>query len=140
MLKRIIASLIVILAGLITVTDKMFTFHFANNYGFYDSQTLVWTFTQMVGPLILIIGFLLNPFKISFSVPVYMYSVQIYFIFSSLINDKALVHYYASGSVLLFIVCVIAFNFISKEEQEKKSQITALEALLDLHIAIHAKK
>ncbi|MFC7774069.1 hypothetical protein [Flavobacterium sp. GCM10027622] len=140
MLKRIIASIIVILAGVLTITDKIYTFHFTNNYGFYDSQTLVWTFTQMIAPIILILGFTLNPFKISFTVPVYLYSVQIYFIFSSLTSDKGLVHLYAIGSVLLFIVCVIVFNFIFKEERSKEEQITALEALLDLHIAIHAKK
>lgn len=140
MLKRIIASIIIILAGVLTITDKIYTFHFTNNYGFYDSQTLVWTFTQMIAPIILILGFTLNPFKISFTVPVYLYSVQIYFIFSSLTSDKGLVHLYAIGSVLLFIVCMIVFNFIFKEERNKEEQITALEALLDLHIAIHAKK
>lgn len=140
MLKRIIASIIVILAGVLTITDKIYTFHFTNNYGFYDSQTLVWTFTQMIAPIILILGFTLNPFKISFTVPVYLYSVQIYFIFSSLTSDKGLVHLYAIGSVLLFIVCMIVFNFIFKEERNKEEQITTLEALLDLHIAIHAKK
>ena len=138
--KRIVASIFVILSGLILISDKLHNFHFSNNFGYYDSQTLVWTFSQMIAPVFLIIAFCLNPYKISFTVPIYIYAVQIYFIFSSNLNDKSLVHLYATGSVILFLVCVFALNAIFKEEKNKDAKISALEALLDLHIAIYAKK
>lgn len=138
--KRIIASIFVIISGLILISDKLHTFHFSNNFGYHDSLTLVWTFSQTISPIILIIAFCLNPYKIFFTVPIYIYAVQIYFIFSSQTNDKNLVHLYATGSVALFLICVFTLNAIFKDEKNKDAKISALEALLDLHIAIYAKK
>ena len=140
MKKRILASLLVIIAGLITISDKLFHFHFENNFGYYDSQTLAWTFSQMFAPILLMFAFSLNPYKVSFTVPVYLYAVQIYFIFSSHINDKSLFNFYAIGTVFFFLVCVYVFNLIFKDEKSKDDRINALEALLDLHINLYAKK
>lgn len=141
MTKRIIASILVILSGLITITEKFYTFHFDNNFGFYDSQTLVWTFSQMFAPILLMLAFTLNPYKVSFTVPVYLYSVQIYFIFSDHISDRHFINHYAIGSVLLFLLCIFLFNRFIKEENNKSERISALENLLDLHISLsNAKK
>lgn len=140
MTKRIIASLLVIIAGMITISDKLFTFQFENNFGFYDSQTLAWTISQNIAPILLMLAFSLNPYRVSFTVPVYLYSVQFCFIFSDHVSDRSFFNEYAIGSVILFLFCVFCFNRFLKTEKEKEERITALENLLDLHITLYAKK
>jgi hypothetical protein len=140
--KRLFSSLLVATAGVMLICDKLFSFHFANNFGYNNSQTLAWTFAQMVIPIIIILFGFLNPYKIAYLVPVYIYSIQIYFIFSSSTNDSTLMHLYATGSVVCFSIMVLAFNNIFKKEEDLRGKISLLESVLDLSYTIinHGKK
>jgi hypothetical protein len=140
--KRLFSSLLVATAGVMLICDKLFYFHFENNFGYNNSQTLAWTFAQMFVPIIIILCGFLNPYKIAYLVPVYIYSIQIYFIFSSDTNDKSLMHLYAIGSVICFLITVFVFNIIFKKEENLRERVTLLESVLDLsyNIISHDKK
>jgi len=138
---RITASIITALSGAILYLDKAFTFNLSNTYGFADAQTFVWVFTQSVSPLILILGASLRPFKISYTVPVYLYTIQLLWVFNpNLKLDDSLLHVYAVGSTLVFIVLMVFLNVVLtrfKSAQSKK--ITFLEQALDLSLTINKK-
>src|SRR5690606_39433610 len=53
---RTFASILVALSGLILFADKVFPYELSNNYGFSDSQTFIWVFSQTLAPLLLVLG------------------------------------------------------------------------------------
>jgi hypothetical protein len=140
--KRLFSSFLVIFSGVMLICDKLFSFHFENNFGYNNSQTLAWTCAQMFVPIIIILCVFLNPYKIAYLVPVYIYSIQIYFIFSMSTNDQALMHLYAAGSVACFLITVFVFNLIFKKEENLLQKVSLLESVLDLsyNIINHEKK
>jgi len=102
---RIIASLIIALSGFILFTDKVFYFELNNTYGFKSSQAFIWVLTQTLSPLILVLGAVFKPYKISFLIPVYFYSIQLYWVFRPDIQfDDSLLQVYAIGCCLGFVV------------------------------------
>jgi hypothetical protein len=140
--KRFFSSLLVAFAGIMLICDKLFSFHFENNFGYNNSQTLAWTCAQMFVPIIIILCVFLNPYKVAYLVPVYIYSIQVYFIFSTSTNDQNLMHLYAIGSVICFLITVFVFNLIFKKEEDLREKVTLLESVLDLsyNIMSHDKK
>ncbi len=138
---RVFASFLVAIAGVGLLSDKIFTFELENNFGYNNTPALIWSVVQIVSPVIIIFATFFKPFRISYLVPVYLYFVQLYFVFSSESNDNSLIYFYAIGCVISFLILVFVINRIFRKNNElKNAKISLLEALLDLHIAIYDKK
>ena len=128
------ASLIVALSGFILFTDKVIHFELKNNFGFEDSQTFIWAFTQTVSPLLLVLGAVFKPYRLSYAVPVYFYFIQLYWIFNTQADDT-LLHLYALGCSLTFILLIILLDQVLKRAYDlRNSKISFLEKALDLSI------
>lgn len=117
-----IGTLTVILSGLILYLDKIIVFFDLNfqmpsRYESYDLETFVWSISVTLSPFLLIIAAHLKTNKFAYAVPLYAYTLQLWFIVYDLnIVDKIYTYWYALGtSVLVFIVWRVYNN------QEKKS-------------------
>ncbi|MFD0862513.1 hypothetical protein ACFQ1M_09870 [Sungkyunkwania multivorans] len=130
------ASLIIALSGAILFLDKVFYFEFDNNFGFKDTQTFIWVFTQSVSPMLLTLGALLRAHKLSYCIPVYFYAIQMIWVFDPTIKlDDALLHVYAIGCVFIFFCLMIFIQFAFRLAfKRRNSQIAFLEEFGDLAI------
>lgn len=133
---RSFASFLVALSGLILFTDKIFSFELAETYGFADTQTFLWVFNQSISPLFIILGLIFRPYKIAIVIPVYMYFIQLYWVFNPAVRfDDVLLQTYALGAVAGFIALVVAINwFFHKASDQRQKTIGQLERALDLDL------
>jgi len=139
---RIIADILIALSGLILLSDKVLPqLNLENNFGFKDTKTLVWVFSQSISPIILILGVQLKPHKISYSIPVYLYFIQLYWVFDpSLKFDDWLLHIYATGAAIGFVLLVWAINiFIHKAHRAKTKNLQVMQSLLDLYFKANGR-
>lgn len=139
---RIIGSIFTILSGIILFADKIFYFNFTNNFGFTDSQTFVWVFTQSVSPLIIIFGSMFKPYRIAYLVPIYFYTIQLYWVFDPVLKlDDYLLHLYAVGVCFLVVVATFLLNrYFTRSVKTRNHQITLLEEMLDFSLEINKKR
>lgn len=133
---RTFASIIIAFSGLILFTDKVITLEFSNNYGFADTQTLLWVFAQSVSPLLIMLGFVFKPYKIALTIPVYMYFVQLYWVFNPAVRfDDVYLQVYAIGAVAGFVALVVAINWYFHQASDRRQKtIGQLERALDLDL------
>ena len=104
---KIFGSVLVALSGFILFADKVITLKLSNNYGFADTQTFIWALSQSLSPFILVIALLFKPFKTSFLVPLYMYFIQIYWVFNACTTfDDFLMQAYAIGTCIIYIILI----------------------------------
>jgi hypothetical protein len=138
---RTFASILIILSGIMLFSDKIFYFNLTNTHGFADSQTFVWVLTQSLSPLLIVLGALLRPYIISYLVPVYFYTIQLYWVFDpNLKLDDSLLHVYAGGvSILIAIVTILINKYFRKNLAVADMKITLLEEMLDLSMEINRK-
>jgi hypothetical protein len=132
MKSRIIASLLVVFAGSNLLIDKFIDFKFENNFGFYDSATLVWTISQSLCPILICFASAFKPLKISYTIPIYVYTIQLYWTFTTPKSDREYMYWYCSGTVFLFILAVFLYSKYLAIEKEKDATISVLQAVLDL--------
>lgn len=116
--------------------DKVITYELSNNYGFADTQTFLWVFTQTVSPLLIILGMIFRPYKIAITIPVYFYFIQLYWVFSPGIRfDDAFLQLYAIGTVAGFISLIVAINwYFHYATDQRQRTISQLEKALDLDL------
>lgn len=109
-LRRLLGSFLVVLSVAILFTDKVTTFGLNESYGYRNPETFIWMITQSFGPILLVMGAMLKPYRIFYFVPVYIYTIQIYWVFDHTLQvDNPLLHLYAAGcSVGVFIFLSIA--------------------------------
>src|SRR5690606_7882942 len=133
---RTFASILVALSGLILFVDKIFPYELSNNYGFSDSQTFIWVFSQTLAPLLLVLGLVFRPYFISITIPVYIYFIQMYWVFSPGVRfDDALLQAYAIGTVAGFITLIAAINwYFHHATNQRQRTISQLEKALDLDL------
>jgi hypothetical protein len=138
---RSFASLLIVLSGLAPLSDKIISVEIANLHGYPNSVAFIWALFQTLAPILMAFGALLNSYKIAYSVPIYLYSIQLYWVFdASLTLDDVLLHVYAAGFVFSFIFIVIIINnFFNKAFQEQNAKLTFLEKALDLSINLSRK-
>lgn len=131
---RIFASFLVALSGLILFTDKVTTFGVTSNFGFQDTQTFIWALCQSFSPLILILGSCLKPFRIAYTIPGYIYFIQIYWVFHPDINfDDVFLQIYAIGFVSGFTTLIIVINYLFQGGRDEELEYqSSLEHYLDL--------
>src|SRR5690606_1914982 len=131
---RIAASLLVALSGLVLFTDKVTTFGITSSFGFQDTQTFIWALSQSFSPLILILGSCLRPYRIAYTIPGYIYFIQIYWVFHPDIRfDDVFLQVYAIGFVSAFTTLVIVINYLFQGERDQEVAYQSnLEHYLDL--------
>ena len=102
---RVCSSFLVILTAVGLFSHKFIWWEFENNFGFGDTATFVWMVSILLCPMIAIfLGLVFKPFKTSYLVYVYLYTVQLYWLFSNQSNvDDYLLHVYATGAVAITI-------------------------------------
>ena len=139
---RTIASILVALSGLPLLSDKVFTFTLENNFGFADTQTFIWVLSQSICPLLLILAANFKPYILAYTIPVYLYAIQLYWIFDpTLYFDDPLLHLYALGCVIVFVFLVRLVHIkIYKAHWERTQRISSLERILDLYINKQARE
>ncbi len=133
---RTFASILVALSGLILFADKVFPYELSNNYGFADTQTFIWVFSQTLAPLLLVLGLIFRPYFISITIPVYIYFIQMYWVFSPGVRfDDALLQVYAIGTVAGFVALIAAINwYFHNATNQRQRTISQLEKALDLDL------
>lgn len=108
----------------------------AETYGFADTQSFIWVFTQSISPLILMLGLIFRPYKIAITIPVYMYFIQLYWVFSPGVRfDDIYLQTYAIGAVAGFVALVVTINwFFHNASDQRQRTIGQLEKALDLDL------
>jgi hypothetical protein len=102
---KIVGSFLVILSGLILFTDKVTDFHFENNFGFKSTKTFIWVLCQSISPFLLAFAPVFKPFRTSYLVPIYIYTIQIYWVFKPSVKfDDYYLQTYAVGACVLFLL------------------------------------
>tara|TARA_R100001369_G_scaffold47280_2_gene73677 strand:- start:1709 stop:2095 length:387 start_codon:yes stop_codon:yes gene_type:complete len=127
---------------MILFLDKVFYFELSNTHGFADSQTYIWVLTQSLSPLLIVVGSIFKPYKSAYLIPVYFYTIQLYWVFdTSLKIDDALLHLYALGVVFFTAITAYFINkYFRKAMRDRADKITLLEEMLDLNRFIKDKK
>ena len=114
---RTLGSLIIAFSGILLFSDKILEalgIAGSNTFGFSNFSNFVWVFTQSFAPVVMIIGFLLRPYVLSLLIPVYCYSIQVIWVFKpDMYYDNPLLHAYAIGSCLIFLLLILLV-FMSK--------------------------
>jgi len=115
-LDKLLGSFLIIFSVAILFTDRVTTFGITNTYGFKDPETFIWIVSQSFSPILLAIGAMMRPYRVFYFVPVYIYSIQIYWVFDPTLQvDDPLLHLYAAGcSVGVFIFFCIAL-YLTKQ-------------------------
>lgn len=128
-----LASILVALSGFVLYSDKALVyvnwlFEVPEKFAFsgVNFQTYVWLLSQTISPLLLVIGSFFRPFRISYIVPVYCYTLQMFFIFLDyqLIDDEYL-QLYVMGTTLLFTGFLFTLLHLKKlylKSEFKKAQ------------------
>ncbi|WP_299244080.1 hypothetical protein [uncultured Aquimarina sp.] len=134
---KILGSVLVILSGLILFTDKVTNISLDNTYGFKSTKTFIWVLSQSLGPLIMAFATLLKPYRSSYAVPVYIYFIQVYWVFKPSIKfDDFLLQTYAIGTCLLFIFLLYLFNRLKSyhvlRENENKEFIRETKETIEI--------
>lgn len=116
------ASILIALSGFVLYSDKamvylnwMFEVPDKFTASGLDFQTYIWLLSQTISPLLLVIGSFFRPFRISYVIPVYCYTLQLFFIFLDyqLIDDDYL-QLYVVGSSLLFMGLLFTLQHLKK--------------------------
>ncbi|WP_148639236.1 hypothetical protein [Aquimarina longa] len=128
---KIFASFLIILSGVVLFTDKITDFGINETLGFEDTQTMIWILCQTLSPLLLCIGGILKPYKLFYSVPLYLYFIQFFWIFNpSYKMDDFLLHVYAIGFCIgVFLFLALLIFFIKKVRENSKKLIFNIRKL-----------
>ena len=129
-------TLFIALSGCILYLDKAFDYigyEQTINSDYYSFSALVWTMCQSISPILLVIGANLKPLRVSYVIPLYCYSLQIFYIFFDLrIAEKHYTPYYAFGTSILIGILIILlkllFNYL---RSLKNTEIDLLESIIE---------
>ncbi|MEM8506192.1 MAG: hypothetical protein AAF717_00120 [Bacteroidota bacterium] len=155
-ISRTFGSILIALSGITVIFDKVFpiwqesqTFILGplvemlynwsaekQNFGFKSPTSFIWSFFQSLTPLVLIFAFFFKPYRISYLIPIYIFSIQLYWVFDpSYQMDNPLLHVYAIGAVIGFIGLVVIINVaLHKARKEETGRRELTNLLLDLHL------
>ncbi|TLP81837.1 hypothetical protein [Maribacter sp. ACAM166] len=111
------ASLIIALSGLILYSDKALAFFdiaiimpdkFAEKG--VSTEIFVWLVAQTLSPLLIIIGSILRPYFYAYTIPIYCYVLQFYFVLIdySLVDDGYSYAYSLGITALLVLIMYFA--------------------------------
>lgn len=136
--SSLLGTFLVILSGVILYADKIIVFLDLNfimpsRYEEYDFETFIWSISVTLSPLLLILVATTNikTFKEAYVVPLYAYTLQLWFLLFDLkVVDKDYLGWYTLGTCAIIIPIVIYFK--RKEENSIKDRVRETkEKLLD---------
>ncbi len=136
--SSLFGSFLVILSGCILYLDKIITFFNMNinipsRFEEYDLNTLIWSVSVTISPLLLILSAHLKTIKAAYVVPLYCYTLQLWFIVYDLnIIDKEYTYAYAMGTCVLFYFVYKKYRFNQKDEITKRIEKRKEELLNEL--------
>ena len=115
--NRIFATILVALSGILLILDKVFSLlgiEGSNTFGYSSYANFIWTLTQSIAPLLIIIVILLKlkPYLLACAIPVYCYLLQLVWVFSSLHSDDPLIYIYALGVFFLFCTLFVIIKLV----------------------------
>lgn len=127
---RRLGNVLVALSGLILYLDKalgFFSIEFSIPQKFveidWDFNTFIWFMCQTFSPLLLCLGALFKAHKFYYTIPLYFYSLQLYYVlFDFKIIDDGYYIIYAFASTLLVLLVVFAVNKFSQYKLQKSIQ------------------
>lgn len=142
MIKRLIASFLVLVSGMILLSDLFVSYYnieFKNIYGFNSTTNFVFWLSMMVSQLLLIIAAQFKPYRISYLAPIYIISLSLYWIFfSSDYDNKSYFNIYVLGfSLALLVVISLISMIVNKEKietEQKNAKLKLLENIFDLTV------
>ena len=142
MIKRLIASFLVLVSGMILLSDLFVSYYnieFKNIYGFNSTPNFVFWLSMMVSQLLLIIAAQFKPYRISYLAPIYIISLSLYWIFfSNDYDNKSYFNIYVLGfSVALLVVISLISMIMNKEKieaEQKNAKLKLLENIFDLTV------
>lgn len=128
-------TVLIILSGLILYLDKIFVFfdiQLQNNHGYQQTEEFIWSLSQTLSPIIMVIGLYLKPFKEALIVPLFCYVIQLWFVLdSSLTIDRPLTWLYVVGTVFFIIVLAFAIKkFINRRKKLSKLKESLMEKII----------
>jgi hypothetical protein len=127
--SRIFGTIFIILSGILLYLDKILIFFNISSdvtFGYSNFSNFIWVFTQSLAPILMIIGMYFKPFKSSFLIATYCYSLQIVWIFSSQHSDNYLSHIYALGISLIVILIIFIITISLKKFRKNENLKTEL--------------
>jgi len=124
----VFASLLIIFSGLILYLDKVFkilniTFTLPAKFENTDGEFsfFIWVWAQTLSPLFLILGTFNRPYRVSYLVPIFCYSVQIYFLaFDYELIDDSYIFLYFLGTFTIILIIFKIIAVINKYRLEQK--------------------
>lgn len=131
-----IGNVIATLSGVLLYLDKVFAYFNIEvgmfkqyEYLGYDQETFLWLLTSSVCPILIVVSIWLKAKTEFYVVPLYAYTLQLYFFFFDLnIVDKQYTYWYAGGATILIIVVVryikrVAILRMKKRIQKRKAEL-----------------
>lgn len=116
LLRKLLGSFFIILSVAILFTDKVTTFGLTESYGYRNPETFIWMITQSLSPILFIFGALLKPYRFFYFVPIYIYFIQIYWVFDHTLKiDDPILHLYAIGFSIGAFVFFCLFIYLTKQ-------------------------
>ncbi|TYP71532.1 hypothetical protein BD809_109114 [Aquimarina intermedia] len=121
-IKSIIASIVVVFSALVIFIDKITDFGITNSYGYRNVGTFIWMVGQSLSPILLCLGFLLKPYRFSYAFPIYVFFIQLYWVFDHTMKaDDPLLHFYAVGfTISIFLIAAIILFTIQSIRTENE--------------------
>lgn len=118
-------------------TDKVTTFGLTESDGYKNPETFIWMITQSIGPVLFAIGALLKPYRLFYFFPIYIYFIQIYWVFDYTMKvDDPVLHLYATGfSAGVFMFIALAMFAIKKADQTHRILINNIKKSIR-HISV----
>lgn len=126
--SSVIGTVLIVLSGLILYADKAIVFFNINiplpsRYEDvqWDLETFIWMVSASISPILLIIAANFKSHKIAYIVPLYCYTLQIWFIlFDFAVVDKGYLGWYAFGSCVFIVMIYFAYNKIEAQKILKR--------------------
>jgi len=142
---RIVATVFIILSGIILYLDKIFTYYnieIENLHGWSNQENYIWSLTQTISPVLIILGSYLRPYIVSFIIPIFCYVLQFFFVQkSSMIVDDPLMWIYIIGSsILILLVIIFLRNRLNYVDQVLNIKMGLMEKIIEVDNQILKEK
>jgi hypothetical protein len=117
---KVFGSLLIALSGCILYLDKVFKYldiEFVIPNKFVEAgivfQTFIWLWSQTLAPILIISGAMFRPYKLSYLIPLFCYSLQLYLLaFDTRVVDDTYIGLYAFGTFVLILSVILGIKWL----------------------------
>lgn len=134
--QTIFGTILIAISGCILYLDKVLEYIGyvgTINSNYYSYSAFVWTMCQTISPLLIIFGANFKPLRIAYTIPLYCYCLQVYYVFFDLeMIEKEYTPYYAIGTAIGIYFLIIALrNFFNYLISIKDIEVELLESIIE---------